>query len=161
MNVFSQIVIHGFVFFCFRIASSYCSTLMLNPTLHWNMYFCMSCGEACSSFVFYHFCCCANFFASSQPQPWLGKVWHGGILQGLHLLIFLQVLFAMSSLWLPSTPLSVPSTTLWHRSVPPILDPLLSQVHRFTCASYYFRVCLVPLFSFAMEIKHDCFLACL
>ncbi len=44
MNVFSQIIVRGFVYFCFRIAY-YCNILMLNPTLHWNMYSCMSCGN--------------------------------------------------------------------------------------------------------------------
>jgi hypothetical protein len=45
MSVFSQTVVLGFVFFCFRIASSYCSTLMLNPALPWNTYSCMSSGD--------------------------------------------------------------------------------------------------------------------
>ncbi len=44
MNVFSQIIVHGFVFFCFRV-DSYCSTLMLNPTLHWNICSYMSCDD--------------------------------------------------------------------------------------------------------------------
>jgi hypothetical protein len=45
MNVSSQIVVRGSIFFYFRIGSSYCSTLMLNLALSWNTYSCMSCGK--------------------------------------------------------------------------------------------------------------------